>query len=113
MRCAPCFTKKEAHHDRSRTARNPKDRTMLKMQVQIRRGSYAFANMICINRTQERGNPKNQEINPSSRAAFYAVRVDLLDDTVRNHRGARSDTEQEHCDMRRNWQGFEGNLAGR
>src|ERR1700690_3792343 len=104
------LAEEETHHDRGRTASDPKKCCLLKMQVQICRVPDAFTDMLCINRAEECGNRKDQEINPAGRAAFHIVRINFFDDTVRNHRRARCDAEYEHRDVRRNWNGFEREL---
>src|SRR6266849_4030486 len=111
MRSRSSLPQEKTHDDCGGTAYGPKECTILKMQVQVRRGPDTFANVICVNRSQERGNPKYEEINPSSCAALYTVRIDLLDDTIGNHRGARCDAEEEHRDVGRNWEGFKGYLG--
>src|ERR1700726_2494391 len=110
MRCWSRLAEEETHYDRGRTASNPKKCALLKMQVQVHRGSNAFTDMLCINRAKECGNRKDQEINPASRAAFHIVWIDFFDDAVRNHRRARCDAEYEHRDVRRNWDGLEREL---
>jgi hypothetical protein len=47
LRRMTCLTKKEAHHDRSRTACNPKHATLLKVQVQVWHDPKTGPYMIC------------------------------------------------------------------
>ena len=58
------LAKKETHHDRGRTARDPENRALLKMQVQVRRVSEAFADVLCENRAKESCNPKTRKLIP-------------------------------------------------
>src|SRR5271155_4720048 len=106
------LAQEETHYDRGRTASHPKKRALLKMLVQVHRVSDSFTDMLCINRAQECGNPKDQEINPARRAALHIVWIDFLDDAVRDHRRARCHSEDKHRDVRRNWQEFEPELGG-
>src|SRR5208283_1464764 len=110
MRRATCLTKKEAHHNRSRTASNPKQSSLLKIRCQVWLDPNAFPDMICVNWAHERCNRENQEIDPASRARLDIIRVDFLDDAVRNHRGDRCDTKYEHCDLRWNRERHERDL---
>src|ERR1700686_5153923 len=112
-RRASCLTKKEAHHNRSRAASNPKQAALLKIRCQVWCDPNALPNMICEKWADERCNSEHQEIDPASRASLHVIRVDFLDDAVRNHRGARCDTEYEHSDFRGNWERVERDLSGR
>src|SRR6202046_1222048 len=112
MRRSSCFTKKEAHDNRGRTARDPKQHALLKMRCQVWTDPDAFANMICENWPHKRCNSKNEEIYRAGCATFHIVRVDFLDHAVGNHRGARCDTEYEHPDPCWNRDRPERDLSG-
>src|ERR1700735_2118086 len=112
MRRSSCFTKKEAHDNRGRTARDPKQDALLKMRYQVWTDPDAFPNMICENWPHERCNSKNEEIYRARCATFHIVRVDFLDHAVGNHRGAGRDTEYEHADLCWNREWFERDLSG-
>jgi hypothetical protein len=84
MRCGTCLTKEEAHHNCSRTARNPKQSAVLKIRCQVWLGPNAFPDMPCVNWAHERCYRENEEIEPAGRAALHIIRVDFLDEAVRN-----------------------------
>src|ERR1700722_18361967 len=104
------LAEEKAHHDGGRTANDPEKRALLKMQMQVRCSSDASADVLGINRTEECGDTKDQEVNAASGAALDVVRVDFFDDAVRNHRRARCHAKDEHRDVRRNGQEFEREL---
>src|SRR6202041_2069544 len=70
------LSQEKAHYNRGRTTNDPEKRALLKMQMQVRRSSDASADVFGIHRAEECGNTKDQEINPTSRAALDVIRID-------------------------------------
>ena len=108
-----CLAKKETHYDRCRTARNPENRALLKMLVQICRRPKVSSHMACEDRTQESCQCENEEIDAASRATLHVIGIHFLDDAVGNHGGARPNPEDEHSYLRGKRERLERDLERR
>ena len=85
---------------------------LAKMRDVILGAGEAFAKQIGKDGTDERGDAKSEEVNSAGRAALDFVRIDFLDDRVRNHGRAGGDAKNQTADLRREVTGAERDQRG-